>query len=274
MNVLSLMAVLRKVFSGREIPEFPSFPVSLVESWCHPDLFLSMAGRTFGQCFIFQTFATSDGFLADTAIKTPDLIWLVDKADLPLSKGVPDFLVSLRHELVPGREDADFAIISDSRRKLGKGEAGAFWKILFAGVECGRLSLYSAIPGSSLSDSGAAVVTLQLNILAALLSPVTANEPARWADNITVSGALALRAWQHSEDNTVVNDKQLLELLNKALVGSEIDAAGAFCRMFKLYNQHAQAINKNADLCQTFVARTGALSSALLALTAGDTDAS
>lgn len=268
MNVINLMAALRKIFSYREIPELPPFPASLFESWCHPDLFLSMAGDTLGQCFTFQTFAPSDGFLADTIIKTPDMIWLADKTILPLSTGITEFLASLRQELLPGREDADFAIVSDSRRKLCKGEAGVFWKILFAGVECGRLSHYSSIPGSALPDSGSMVVTLQLNILAALLSPVSAVEKAMWAGNIAVSRTLAMRAWQLSEDEFPVDDKQLLELLNKALAGSEIDAAGSFCRLCKLYNEYGHVINNNAEICQTFAAKLGILSAGLLA--AGD----
>lgn len=259
------MAVLRKIFLQRETIEVPPFPAPLVESWCHPDLYLALSGSRLASCYAFQTFANPGGFLADQQVKTPDLIWLADRGGSQFSRNVRELLLKLQKELLPDREDAVFAVVADSRRKLNCGEVGSAWKIRFAGVECGQMLLYSAIPGSILPEAGATVVVLQLNTLAALLEPAALVQPALWADKVAVAGSLAVHAWQNTVALPDVNLDEVRLQVEKASAASEKETAATFCLLLRLYNQHFRSINQSNDVYQLFAQRLGQLSEKLLA---------
>lgn len=244
MFLLQLIEALRKVLQGSGVPEILPFPAPLAEPWCHPDIFLAMTGSGVKNCFVLQNVAIRPAFLSDSTTHGPDMIWVSG-----VGRNVPDekvfaVLAAIKNELLPENESAVFSLAADSRRRFCCSETGATWKILFCGVECGRLFIYSSLPGCHLQDKPATVVSLNLRKLSRLVSEHLTESPA-WAENVPFSSLLANYAWTPSlrtADAAMVKE----ELLHDPSEGNSDQEK--FCRLLGAYNQHLWLIAEDQEL--------------------------
>ncbi len=244
MFLLQLIEALRKVLQGSGVPEILPFPAPLAEPWCHPDIFLAMTGNGVEKCFVLQNVALRQTFLSDSATHGPDMIWVSGAG-----RNVPDeqifmILAAIKNELLPENESAAFSFAADSRRKFCCSETGATWKILFCGVECGRLFIYSSLPGCCLADKPATVVSLNLRKLSRLVSEHLTESPA-WAENVPFSSLLANHAWTPPAKNCDAGIAR--EDLLQDLPGDSSDQE-KFCRLLGAYNHYCWLIAGDHDL--------------------------
>lgn len=265
MNIIKLMTILRKIFTQFEVPEMPAFPASLAENWCHPDFYLSMKGNKLGPCFTFQSFFKPDGFLSADTTKTPDLIWLVSTQVGPnvYINSIRRFFEILSGQILQDETDNIFAVIPDLRRKLNPGEAGVFWKIIFAGVECGRISLYSCLPGAKFNSNGSVIVTLQLNKIVSILTSTDFSVPAPWVGNLSASTSMAMHAWQQLEEDSGFMSSRILEALNYKTDNEKL-LIKSFCKVFRVYNNYSRHINQEPELYNSFANAIKLLSDKIL----------
>ncbi|MDD2997735.1 MAG: hypothetical protein PHV05_01665 [Candidatus Riflebacteria bacterium] len=260
MDVLELMRLLRNLFATYKVPEIPCFPAELKNSWCHPDILLTILGRPLKHCFTFQQMTKRDVFPAEPALKAPSLVWLVDKSGREFSALVTGFLADLQKLLQPERSEPAFSIVADSRHKMSAGEQGAHWKILFDGVECGTLSLYAKIFGQTVPAAGSAILTLQLCRLVSSLNPDQFSMPAGWSAAGNLSDFLSLSAWQCSKSDLDADSINELIATSDSLTASE-----AFCFLIAVYNNNKSFIDKSPVLMPKLSERLSSISSKLLA---------
>lgn len=234
MFLLQLIESLRKVLQGSGVPEILPFPAPIAEPWCHPDIFLAMAGSGIKNCFVLQNVAIRPAFLSDSATHGPDMIWVSGFGRNVPNDKVFGVLTAVKNELLPENESAVFSFAADSRRRFCCSETGATWKVLFCGVECGRLFIYSSLPGCRIQDKPATVVSLNLRKLSRLVSEHLTESPA-WAENIPFSSLLANYAWAPSLKPSEANIAR--EDLLRDMSGLNSDQEN-FCRLLGAYNQH------------------------------------
>ncbi len=244
MFLLQLIEVLRKVFQGSGIPEILPFPASIAEPWCHPDIFLAMTGSGLKSCFVLQNVANRPAFLNDSATHGLDMIWVSSVGQKVPDEQVFGALAAVKKELLPENESAVFSFAADSRRKFCCSETGATWKLLFCGVECGRMFIYSSLPGCNLQDKPATVVSLNLKKLSRLVSEHLAESPA-WSENVPFSSLLTSYAWtppQGSSEPGLAKDELLQDFS-----GANSDQE-KFCRLLGAYNRHLLLVAGDQEL--------------------------
>ncbi len=244
MFLLQLIEALRKVFQGSGVPEILPFPAPLAEPWCHPDIFLAMTGSGVKNCFVLQNVAIRPVFLSDSTTHGPDMIWVSGAGHKVPDEQVFKILAAIKKELLPDNESAIFSFAADSRRKFNCSETGATWKILFCGVECGRMFIYSSLPGCSLQAKPATVVSLNLRKLSRLVSEHL-SEPPAWAENVPFSCLLANYAWTPSAKCSDVSlaKEELFHEFSGVVSDQE-----KFCRLLGAYNRYLWLISGDQEL--------------------------
>lgn len=244
MFLQQLIEALRKVLQGYGVPEILPFPAPLAEPWCHPDIFLAMTGGGVKTCFVLQNIANRPAFLSDSATHGLDMIWVPGAAHNVPDEQIFGALTAIKNELLPENESAVFSFAADSRRRFCCSETGATWKILFCGVECGRMFIYSSLPGCSLQDKSATVVSLNLRRLSYLVSEHLNESPA-WAENVPFSSLLANYAWRPSSishDASAAKEELLRDICG---VASDQEK---FCRLLGAYNKYVWLIADDHEL--------------------------
>lgn len=128
----------------RQILELPVFPCSLVDNWGHPDIFSGLIYDKAGCGFVFQPFKENCGAKSDSFKCIPEFIWLVN-TELNLFTGaMADFFSDLHNSINP---DSDGAFSLQAMAWNKSASCGASWKILYNGVQCGELLIYSEVSG-------------------------------------------------------------------------------------------------------------------------------
>ena len=255
MHLLQVIESLRQVFASAGVAEVPPFPAPLSEPWCHPDFYFTMSGKGLPGCFAFQFSAPAPVFLADPTMSGPDLIWVANIDSADFSDWASKFFDSARQKLLPDQEDAVFSLLPDSRRRFLSFESGVSWKVLFAGVECGRLTAYSAVPGFSLPEKVAAVLSLNVRMLARLTASPAASEAVLWGDAVSFDKIFVAHAWQKNDDFEGTSLQELSSRLEKMLSATEISSEKSLCDLLYFYNLHARSINKSYEISQLFAAK-------------------
>lgn len=246
------MAILRKHFKRTGVVEIPAFPSSIQENWCHPDLYLSIRKNTNSSYFTFQNFKRSNSILMDKTVKTPDLIWLTNiKAECnDFIEPIKTMLEAFAKELGFQGDYQYFDFEYTSERQLNKGEAGCFWNVLLAGVECGRLSIYSSLPGDLSLKEPSFILTLRLNKIINIYHRNNLTDPLSWAEGLPVSESMALIAWEKLEKpkNSSV-DKELEDMIKATKTQ---DVKYCLCNVFELYSAYSEQLNKNHESLHKF----------------------
>lgn len=255
MYLLKLTELFRKVFANLSVVELPALPAPLAEPWCHPDIYLSMAGKGVGRCFTFQIPEAATGFLVDGSLCCHDLVWFTGLHHQDFLSGVTSFLAEVQRELFPDNGNAVFSISADSRRKFLPGEQGVGWKIHLAGVECGRLSVYAAIPGVVLTDNIAVVLSLSLKTLGSLAETLQERREFEWSAGIAVSRLAVLHAWQNC--NFAPETLPLREVLEHAGLAGESMPEATICRLLSFFSLNAAQVRADNELMQQMAARLG-----------------
>jgi hypothetical protein len=252
MNILKLMAILRKQFQRLKVVEIPAFPTSIHENWCHPDIYINIKKNNQSSCFTFQNFKRSNSIWVDKAVKTPDLIWLTNiKAESnAFIEPIKNTLESFARELGFDGECQYFDFEYTQDRPLNRGETGCFWNILLAGVECGRLSVYSTLPGDLTVKEPCFILTLQLNKIINIYHRNSSASLLAWSDDMLVSDSMALIAWEELEKQRPCTVNQALDELAKASKNKNFKYL--LCNIFELYNAYSEQLNKNAEAFQQF----------------------
>lgn len=265
MNIIKLMTNLRMIFTQLEVPEMLAFPASLHENWCHPDLYLSIKGSGVGSFFVFQHLTRKEGFLFSSTIKTPDMIWLVkpNNGKNVFMEITKNFFQRLENEFKKDGYNGVFYFESGYSKKMNKGERGTYWKIFYEGIRCGRISIYSELPGIEKIQSGAVIVTLQLNKIATVLSQGKFSESAPWVADLSASSSMAMQAWHQLDEESalfspIMSDFDLSEM------DSDSDCIKKLCSLFKIYNLFASSINADNDLYNEFSHRLHILSKRII----------
>ena len=244
MFLLQLIEALRKVFQGSGIPEILPFPASIAEPWCHPDIFLAMTGSGLKSCFVLQNVANRPAFLSDSTTHGPDIIWVSGPGQKIPDEKVFGVLAAVKKELLPENGPAVFSFAADSRRKFFCSEAGATWKLLFCGVECGRMFIYSSLPGCSLHDKPATVVSLNLKRLSRLITGQQTVQPA-WSENVPFTSLLTGYAWTPPGENPDAQKVKDELLQDFSEVSSDQER---FCRFLGVYNRYLWFIAGDHEL--------------------------
>lgn len=247
MNLLKLTESFRKIFAKQAAVELPAIPAPLREPWCHPDFYLAIAGKGIGPCFAFQIPEATSGFLVEKSFPGHDLIWFAGLYTQDYLSAVSVFLQQVQQELFPENENALFAISADGRRKFLPAEQAVGWKISLAGVECGIMTVYAAIPGYTLSDGAAVMVNLSLKTIGRLAG--TTDQPVfEWASGIPVSRLAVLHAWQNPiATASVPQIKEILDAVN-LLAGHGPEAC--LCHLLEIFGLYAPIIRAEKELQQ------------------------
>jgi len=255
LNLLKLTESFRKIFAKQAAIELPAIPAPLREPWCHPDFYLAVAGKGIGSCFAFQIPEAASGFLAEKSFPGHDLIWFAGLYQQDYLSAVSVFLQQVQQELFPENENALFAISSDVRRKFLPDEQAVGWKISLAGVECGRMTVYAAIPGYSIPDGTAVMVNLSLKTVGRLAG--NADEPAfEWASGIPVSRLAVLNAWQNPVATGSI--QQVKEILDAISLPASNSPEACLCRLLEIFGLYAPLIRAEKDLQQLVAEKLGA----------------
>lgn len=245
MHILALMEKLRDIFAGKGIVELPVFPLPLVASWCHPDILLAMHLKVRPRGFVFQPMQTVDAEFRDPGIRPPDFLWLVKAGQTDFGVTVSSFLLELQQLLVPERSEPAFSLVANVKHTASGGERGAFWHILFDGVECGSLSLYSEVFAEPLREP-MPVLRLELCRLQCFLSHERfAGQPC-WSSGQSLQQFATLSAWQtHAE--SVADLSGEMKKISAALA---VDPCAGVCKFLRLYSTYQSLIDGNAELGQ------------------------
>ncbi len=255
MYLLKLTELFRRVFANRSVIELPALPAPLAEPWCHPDIYMSIADRGVGSCFTFQIPEAAADFLVDRSLCCPDLFWFTGLHTQDFLSCVTGFLAEIQKELFPDNCNAVFSISADPRRKFLPVEQGVGWKIHLAGVECGRLSVYAAIPGVVLADNIAVVLSLSLKTLACLAETIQERREFEWSAGIAASRLAVLHAWQNC--NLTAENLPLREALEQKILPGDILPEAAICRLLSFFSLHAAQLRADNELMQQVAAKLG-----------------
>ncbi|MDD3145754.1 MAG: hypothetical protein PHD82_00510, partial [Candidatus Riflebacteria bacterium] len=245
MYLLKLTEMLRRIFADFAVPELPAFPAPLVEPWCHPDIYLSIAGRGIGSCFAFQIPVTAAGFLADQSCNNHDLVWFAGLQNGEYLKTVSDFLQILQKELFLKDENAVFSILADSRRKFLPFEEGSSWKIFLAGVECGRMTVYAGIPGVNTDNRMAPVLILNLRAIARISDSSDYLQEISWSPGVGVERLAVFNAWNPGLPTSECSLSEVKDEINKISNASDANPEAKLCHLLGIYGAYARVINQN-----------------------------
>lgn len=244
MQILAFMENLRHIFAEKGVLEYPVFPISLINSWGHPDFLLAMYRKTRISGFVFQPMQADITAFEDVTVKAADLLWLMNAGVADFSVVATNFLAALQENLVPGRKESAFALVADLAFVPVYGERGAFWKILFDGVACGRLALYSEILAEPLPEP-IPVMRLELSRLQYFLSPERFNSLPCWGSDIQMQNFVSLSAWQSCQIDNLPEFNARIELLDTdAKSGPE----ALLCEYLRLYNSSRKLFENNSEV--------------------------
>lgn len=245
MHILALMEKLREIFAVKGIVELPVFPLPLVASWCHPDILLSMHLKLKSRGFVFQPMQTVELEFKESAIRPPDLLWLVKAGQTDFGAVVSSFLLELQQLLVPDRTEPAFSLVANVKHTAARGERGAFWHVLLDGVECGSLSLYSEIFAEPLREP-MPILRLELCRLQCFLSHERFNSQPCWGSGLSLQQFATLSAWQaHAEP--VVDFSGEIKKINSSLAA---DPCAGVCMLLRLYSNYQLLIEGNDEMGQ------------------------
>ncbi len=267
--LLQVIDSLRQVFVAAGVVEIPPFPAPLSEPWCHPDFYFAMSGKGLPGCFAFQFAVPSATFLAERSVSDPDLIWVENISAADFAKWIGGFFESAQQKLLPDHENTVFSLLPDSRRRFSGFETGASWKIMFTGVECGRLTLYSAFPGYSSPDRAAAALILDVRTLARLTASETNSEAVHWSSEFPFSRLLAAHAWHRVDDSDRVAGSELMVLFEKLISLQDTSIERAICNLLQFYNLYARSIGRNHEVGQLFASKLRTLREQYLSQNSG-----
>jgi len=245
LHILALMERLREIFAGKGIVELPVFPLPLVASWCHPDILLAMFLKLKSRGFVFQPMQTAEPGFQESAIRPPDLLWLIKAGQNDFGVVVSAFLGELQQLLVPDRTEPAFSVVANVKHVAAKGERGAFWHVLLDGVECGSLSLYSEVFAEPLREP-MPILRLELCRLQCFLSPERFNNQPCWGNGLNLQHFATLSAWQTQTEPVADLAGEIKKI--SSTIGT--DPCTGVCVLLRLYSNYQLLIDANEELGQ------------------------
>ena len=233
LNILRYMDQIRRLMADRGVCEVPQYPEPLQRVWYHPDLLVTARSGSPAHCFCFQTiWNRGTGAAAGCDSCTPAFVWLMDCSEKNFSAAVADFISDLHFAMTNSREDSGFALIADRCQGGAVRDRGCCWQLLYYGVSCGQICLFSEMFFQPLARP-AVIMVLDLAKLPGLHDPKSLGQPVLWGNGAVASDMLALRAWQLRSSADVNQQKhadsgmelcRLISRLNSGIVDSSKDS--------------------------------------------------
>ncbi len=188
---------------------------------------------------------TVDPDFQESAIRPPDLLWLIKAGQNDFGVVVSAFLTELQQLLVPDRTEPAFSLVANVKHTAARGERGAFWHVLLDGVECGSLSLYSEVFAEPLREP-MPILRLELCRLQCFLSQERFNSQPCWGNGINLQQFATLSAWRaHAEP--VADFAGEIKKITSSL---STDPCAGVCKFLRLYSNHHLLIEGNDEFGQ------------------------
>lgn len=220
------MEQIRRLMADRGVCEVPQYPEPLQQVWYHPDFLMAARGNTLAHCFCFQPiWSHGAGAAAGRDSCMPAFSWLMNCSEKDFSAAVADFISDLHFALTSSREDSGFALVAERGQGGLVRDRGCCWRLLYNGVCCGQICLFSELFFQPLTRS-AVMLVLDLAKLPGLHEPESFGRPVLWADGSTAENVLALRAWQLRLSAEMSQQKQADNGLELCRLISRMNAGG------------------------------------------------
>jgi len=225
----------------RQVLELPLFPCSLSQDWAHPDIFAAIISRKFPPGFVFQPLKNSLDEEIASIQTVPGFIWLIDSNVRQMPELLSDFFQKLQKQLKTG-DDQAFSIKATD--PLNSEAAGACWKIMYLGIPCGEIHIYSELKGFRAS-SQLPLLRLDLGILQKCILKDFYAEIC-WQQSRPAGKFLADFGWKQSQEEIKADVINALTLIvSRKLPNDEL-----FGNLLVFYNRFSpqMAADKELDL--------------------------
>lgn len=229
---------------NRQILELPVFPYCLCQNWSHPDVFAAVISQKFPRGFVFQPL--KEGLDPDiTSVEgAPGFIWLVDCSIQEMPGLLSDFFQQLQSRLnVP----ADQAFSIKAADCITPEATGAGWKIMFHGIPCGELHIYSELKGVR-AASQQPLLRLDLCILQKCMLK-DFNADICWQQTRTAGRFLADVGWRAKPVESI---SDVNEALNQIMTGKFLPEE-LFSQLLAFYNSFFEQLAADRELDLKFM---------------------
>ena len=272
MKIKQVMDSLSQILESMSFNELMPFPLPLEEYWSHPDLFLSLAGRKPNFVYVFQH--VKPGEFLEKLEPTPQLIALFDKVGSTLPETKLFQFLSEVSKIASKDNPAYFEVQAINKRPYLRDTQCLTWIIFMEGVPCGKLFLYTALPGNKLPESGRLLLHISPAALASALTiQKQEDDLCDWETGTSSHILTAPVSWMRIPQ--MLNIKHALQALVPSVddenmevsdspVQTSLPPASEFSDLFAIYNANSRKINLNESLYRLFVERLKTLTQKLL----------
>lgn len=230
---------------NRQVLELPVFPHSLCKNWSHPDIFAAVISRKFPRGFVFQPI--KEGLDPDIASVqgAPGFIWLIDCSIQAMPELLSDFFQKLQRQLNISADQAFSIKAADCKNSES---VGACWKIMFLGISCGEINIYSELKSVRAFSPRQPLLRLDLCILQKCILK-DFNAEICWQQAKTAGRFLADIGWREKPEESFVD---VNEVLNRIVAG-KLQTEELFSRLLAFYNRFFEQLADDKALDMQFM---------------------